>query len=398
MATGNSNGQGAGAPRVMRSPRSIDVEITSRCNLRCKYCYYFENPQVEYEDLPAAEWLRFFEECGEAGVMDLSIAGGEPFIREDLRELLKGVVRNRMRFALLSNGGLIDDSIAEFLARTGRCDYVQVSIDGSRAETHDACRGRGSWEGAVRGVRTLQRNGVGVAVRLTIHRYNVDDLEATARFLLEELGLNSFGTNSAGYLGVCQRNAGGVMLTTQDRQRAMETLLRLNERYDGRITASAGPLAEGRTWKDMEEARRRGDEEWPGRGHLTACGCTNSKMAIRADGAYVVCNMLAHAKLGRMHEDSLVDVWQRHPDMMAMRHRHEIPLGTFEHCKGCEYIGYCTGNCPGLAYSMTGKINHPSPDACLRRYLQDGGKIPGIETGAPAGGGQLFPIMNGGLG
>ena len=126
---------------VMRTPRNVQIEITARCNLRCRYCYFFNNPEVEYRDLSTEEWLTFFDELGRAGVMRLSLAGGEPFIREDLPELLEGIVRNRLRFSLLSNGGLIDDEIAAFIAGTGRCDYVQVSVDGSCPETHDAGRG-----------------------------------------------------------------------------------------------------------------------------------------------------------------------------------------------------------------------------------------------------------------
>lgn len=374
------------AAPAMRSPRSIDVEITSRCNLRCKYCYYFENPAVEYSDLPPSGWLSFFEECRDAAVMHLCIAGGEPFLREDLREILDGVVRNRMRLSLLSNGGLIDDGIAEYLAGTGRCDCVQISIDGSRSETHDACRGRGSFDAAVRGLKTLQRHGVNAAVRLTITHHNVDDLESAAKFLLEDLGLNGFGTNSAGYLGACQRNAGGVMLSNDDRCQAMETLVRLNERYGGRISAAAGPLAEARMWREMEEKRRKDAPPSPRGGRLTACGCPTNKLAVRADGAYVICNMLAHTVLGWMNRDSLLEVWQTHPHLQAMRRRSEIPLDSFEYCRGCDYIGYCTGNCPGLAYSLTGKIDHPSPDACLRRYLESGGRIPGLDAQAPVRG------------
>ncbi|TFH33417.1 MAG: radical SAM protein, partial [Anaerolineales bacterium] len=80
---------------VMRMPRNVDVEITARCNLRCRYCYFFNNPEVEYRDLPTEKWLTFFDELGRSGVMRLTLAGGEPFIREDLPELWEGIVRNR---------------------------------------------------------------------------------------------------------------------------------------------------------------------------------------------------------------------------------------------------------------------------------------------------------------
>jgi len=351
----------------MRTPRTVDVELTAACNLRCTYCYFYDNPAVAYRDLPTSEWLRFFEECGRLGVMSVTLAGGEPFVRKDLRALLRGVVDNRMRYSLLSNGTLIDDAICDFIASTGRCDYVQVSVDGSKPEVHDACRGAGSWEGAVRGIRTLQRHGVPVASRVTIHRHNVDDLEAVAHLLLEELGLDGFGTNSAGYLGSCRGNAGDVLLSVDQRQKAMDALLRLEEKYPGRITASAGPLAEAHMWREMEEARASGAPAFPNGGRLTGCGCPGNKISVRADGAIVPCSMLAHMALGQINRDSLAEVWLNSPALNELRARSDIPLSSFEFCAGCEYIPYCTGNCPGLAYSIIGQVNHPSPDACLRK-------------------------------
>jgi SynChlorMet cassette radical SAM/SPASM protein ScmE len=362
--------------KVMRSPRKLDIEITARCNLRCRYCYFFNNPAVEYRDLPADEWLKFFDELGTLGVMDVTLAGGEPFMREDLTTLLEGLVRNRMRFSLLSNGALIDDGVAAFLARTGRCEYVQVSVDGSCAEIHDSCRGKGSFDGAIRGIRTLQRRRINVAVRVTIHQNNVHDLENIAHFLLDELGLPSFGTNSAGYLGTCRVNADDLLLNMEERKEAMATLLRLTEKYPERISASAGPLSEGRAWRRMEEARAQGKPAFPNRGRLTACGCPSSKISVRADGTIVPCNMLNHIELGRINHASLAEVWQNSPALNQLRNRHTIPLSDFKFCAGCPYIPFCTGSCPGLAYTLTGKVDHPSPDSCLRQFLEEGGTIP----------------------
>jgi len=361
--------------QVMRSPRSLTIEITARCNLHCRYCYFFNNPAMVYRDLPGGEWLKFFNELGALGVMNVTLAGGEPFIREDLPILLEGIVRNRMRFSFLSNGALIDDEIAATIARMGRCDYVQVSVDGSSAEVHDSCRGQGSFDGAIRGIRTLQRHRISVAVRVTIHRKNVHNLEDIAHFLLDELGLPDFGTNSAGYMGSCCRNADDVLLNTEERQEAMATLRRLTAQYDGRISANAGPLTDGLMWQRMEEARVQGKPAFHNGGRLTACGCPTNKISVRADGIIVPCNMLAHVELGRINQDSLAEIWQNHPALNQLRNRHTIPLTGFEFCAGCSYIPYCTGNCPGMAYSLTGQVDHPSPDACLRKFLEGGGTI-----------------------
>ena len=38
---------------LMRTPKKIDIDITNRCNLRCRYCYHFESAGDAGEDFPA---------------------------------------------------------------------------------------------------------------------------------------------------------------------------------------------------------------------------------------------------------------------------------------------------------------------------------------------------------
>jgi SynChlorMet cassette radical SAM/SPASM protein ScmE len=334
------------------------------------------------QDLPKEEWLKFFEELNRCAVMNVCLSGGEPFYREDLKDLIKGIVENRMRFNILSNGILITDEMASFLASTRRCDSVQVSIDGSIPITHDAFRGEGTFLKAIEGIMFLQKHRVPATVRVTIHRQNVRDLENVTKLLLEEIRLPGFSTNSASHMGLCRKNAEQVELTTEERVLAMETLLRLTKKYNGRISANAGPLAEARSWLEMERARQEGRECMPGRGYLTGCGGPMSKIAVRADGVIIPCCQIPHIELGRINKNGLKEVWQNHPELKRLRARCNIPLGDFELCKRCEYIAFCTGNCPALAYTICGEMNHPSPDACLRRFLEEGGRLPDIERSA----------------
>jgi SynChlorMet cassette radical SAM/SPASM protein ScmE len=361
---------------VMRTPRSVDVEITAECNLRCRYCSFFDNPGVPYASLLTEDWLRFFDELGRAHVMTVCLSGGEPFVHPDLPQIIDSIVRNRMRFSILSNGTLITDELAAHIAKTGRCDLVQVSIDGSRAEVHDQLRGRGSFDKAVAGLRTLQRHGVPVTSRVTIHRGNVDDLENVAAFLLDTLGLPAFSTNAASYFGSCCRSADEIQLDREARERAMAALERVGAKYPGRVQAAAGPLAEVRTWREMIAAAAAKAPSSPTGGRLTACGCTRNNLAVRADGAYVPCSMLPSLVLGWVNRDSLEEIWRSSPVLESMRARSQIELAGFECCEGCAFIPYCTGNCPALAYRLVGKVDHPSPDACLRRFLEAGGRVP----------------------
>jgi SynChlorMet cassette radical SAM/SPASM protein ScmE len=364
--------------KLMKTPKSVDLEITNRCNLRCRYCSHFSSAGDVSQDLSTEEWLQFFEELNRCAVMDVCLQGGEPFIREDFKELVDAIVRNRMRFSILSNGTLITDEISAFLASTGRCNSVQVSIDGSVETAHDAFRGKGNFHRALSGLKSLMKQNLPATVRVTIHRKNVRDLEAVSRLLLEEIGLPEFSTNSASYLGLCRKNAEQVQLTAEERALAMETLLRLNDKYNGRISAQAGPLAEARGWLKMTEAQKEGLESLPGRGFLTGCGGFMSKMAVRADGVIVPCNLIPGMELGRINQDDFGDVWRNHPELNRFRNRRNIPLSDFETCRDCGYINYCTGNCPALAFTVLNDPYQPSPDGCLKKFLEEGGRLPEI--------------------
>src|SRR4030067_1581370 len=171
---------------LMRTPRSVDIDITNQCNLRCKYCYHFTGPGDVDKDLTTGEWLSFIEELGRCAVLDVCLAGGEPFFSDDLKDIIDGIVSHKMRFEVLSNGTLITDEIASHIASTRRCDSIQVSIDGGSPETHDLSRGKGNFNKAIKGIEILRKYSLPVTVRVTISRYNVRDLEKIAKLLLEE--------------------------------------------------------------------------------------------------------------------------------------------------------------------------------------------------------------------
>jgi SynChlorMet cassette radical SAM/SPASM protein ScmE len=313
--------------------------------------------------------------------MSVTLSGGEPFFRGDLKEIIDGIVSNRMRFNILSNGTMISDSMSAFLRSTGRCNGVQVSIDGSTPITHDSFRGKGNFYKTIQGIESLRNNEVPVSVRVTIHKRNVRDLEGIARLLLEDIGIPAFSTNSASFMGLCRRNSEQVQLTVEERSLAMETLIRLKKRYKGRINASAGPLAEAVDWQRMEQACLDNKEIQPGRGFLAGCGGPITKLAVRADGVMVPCIQLSHIELGRINKDDLKDVWQNNIELKRIRERVRIPLSEFEFCQGCDYIKYCTGSCPASAYTILGQENHPSPESCLRLFLEAGGKLPPKDIG-----------------
>jgi SynChlorMet cassette radical SAM/SPASM protein ScmE len=201
---------------------------------------------------------------------------------------------------------------------------------------------------------------------VTVNRHNVDDLENVAHLLLDEVGLPSFSTNEAYACGATDRTEGAVILTPDQREKAMDVLTRLANQYDHRISATAGPLVFAREIKMMDELLANGQTSIPGRGTLSSCGGVFSKLAVHHDGTIVPCHVLPTLVLGKIGENSLQDVWLNHPTMNALRQRRDIPLSSLDTCQDCIYQGFCAGGCPGGAVYANGDFNSRNPMDCMR--------------------------------
>ena len=364
--------------KVKKTPESLDLNITNRCNLRCSYCSHFTSAGDTDTDLSTEEWLMFFRELKDCAVKEVCLAGGEPLIREDLRELINGIRDNRMRFSILSNGTLITEELIDFIKSTGRCNSFQVSIDGPGPESHDVFRGRGTFERALAGLKVLIKHKIQATVRVTIHKFNYKELDKVAELLLEDVGLPSFSTNTAGHVGLCRENKDAIQLNAEEYSLTITKLFELNKKYAGRIQAQAGPLASGAHWKEMQRAFDANEAGFSSCGYLRSCGGVFSKLAVRSDGIMIPCIQIPHVELGRINKDSLREVWLNHPELKRLRDRRDTSLKDFEFCKDCKFIPYCRGGCPALAYTLTVNENNPSPDACYRTFLNAGGKLPAI--------------------
>ena len=358
------------------APETIDVSVTGKCNLHCPYCFYSESMEKR-SDLQTEEWLKFFDELGTIAVKDVVVSGGEAFVREDFWEIIDSLIKNRMRYSILTNGTLITEKeIDEFNQgkRRIRLDHVQVSIDGSSEETHDRIRGKGNFDKAIKGLKLLLEAGLPATVRVTMNQYNIDDIENIAALLLDEIGLSSFSSNDASPLGAGCENQKSVVLTSKQQLQAMKTLGKLEEKYNGRITSMAGPLAKFHCYKEMEDAKAevRTDESGQ-KGYLTACNAVFSKLAVLHDGTIVPCNMLPTLELGKINEVLITEIWEKHEILKALRERRKIPMTEVEDCKGCEWTSYCNGSCPTVAYEMFGNLNRANLHDCFKRFLDEVG-------------------------
>lgn len=365
-------------PRHEKAPESVDISITGRCNLSCRYCFYADR-MASLTDLSTDDWKKGIEKLGNSRIMRVTFTGGEPFTRPDLFELVDAVVDNRMRYSILTNGTLIDeDTIRMFRVgkRLIRLDSIQVSMDGSCADVHDRSRPR-SFESAVKGLKLLLKNGFPVTVRATISRHNIDDLEAMASFLLDDLGLPSMTNNEASPIGAGCTCRDEVALDHVDILNAGIRLEKLQEKYPGRITAQAGPLAKLKMYREMEDARQSGQltNRWK-MGFLSSCGGVFNRMGILHDGSIVPCSMLHDLVMGNIVTDDVLDLWGNSAVIMRVRERWGVRLSELTECSGCPWVEYCNGGCPGITQQMRKTIIAPGVNGCYRNFL----KANGIES------------------
>ena len=174
------------APPLLRCAK---IKLTSRCNLRCVMCKYWQTKREE--TLPSARWREVFGELVELGCRKVHFSGGEVFLRRDFLDLAEAAVARGLKVNLTTNGTLVDRERARRLVAIG-VNSVSISLDGPTATTHDAVRRRP--EAFRRSIRTIRRlkaadPDLRVRVNFVVMRQNFRRLPAMVR-LAADLGVN----------------------------------------------------------------------------------------------------------------------------------------------------------------------------------------------------------------
>jgi len=158
------------------------------CNLACDYCCARSSPQTERRALGIDRVRQLASEAVDAGVSELILTGGEPFLLPDIDELV-AACSAKLPTTLLTNGMLFRARRLEALRRMNRTRVaLQISIDSATALVHDQHRGAGSWARAVAGIRIALDEGFRVRVAATLPFEQRHELEPFHAFL-DSLGI-----------------------------------------------------------------------------------------------------------------------------------------------------------------------------------------------------------------
>jgi phosphonate transport system substrate-binding protein len=137
------------------------------CNLRCSYCVAESSPNAPRRALGITHVKHLVDDAVDLGFDHIYFTGGEPFLLNDIYDML-AYSSARVATTVLTNGMLLRGTRLDKLSTIKNDNLiVQVSLDGGRAEHHDAYRGSGAWEKTVEGIKLLQARGFRVRLGTT---------------------------------------------------------------------------------------------------------------------------------------------------------------------------------------------------------------------------------------
>jgi len=167
------------------SLQTVFLHVTKACNLNCSYCYFSARKPLP-DEMSTNDFNRLWPEMVAVRPGKLVLTGGEPLLRADILELIRGLrdadPEHSVIRCLNSNGFLVTPKLAEELM--GLADEVRVSLD-ALAPRNDALRGTGNFDAAMKALETYRAVGFDPKVLITVTRESLPDLEELLCFLIE---------------------------------------------------------------------------------------------------------------------------------------------------------------------------------------------------------------------
>lgn len=159
------------------APVSCTFEITPVCNLRCHFCYVAIDP-YRGPYLDTAHMQRALDVIAEAGVLFLTLTGGEIFARRDFLDIYRYARGKGFIITLFTNATMVTPEHARVLADEPP-HAVEVSIYGADAEHYEGTTGiPGSFVRFERGVQLLQEAGLDPLLKHPVSTLTADHLPA----------------------------------------------------------------------------------------------------------------------------------------------------------------------------------------------------------------------------
>ncbi len=332
-------------------PLTGQFELTPLCNFSCKMCYvHLEANQLAGQEILLVEtWKDIMHQAWEAGMMHVTLTGGECLTYSGFDELFVYLQSLGCDVSILTNGFLLDDRRIEFF-RQHIPAMIQVTLYGWNDDVYERVTGRRAFGTVVENVRKAIEAGLNVKLTTTPNRFLGEDVFETVRVgwnLYKRFSINSDIFPPREETGRSQQR------DDPDQDQYIRIYRLLNE-LNGRETKEIDPETLPPAGGPFHECTECGLE----------CGGGRSGFVVDWKGTLMPCN-----RLNMIHAFPLKDGFKAAWDSI---HQEAMNWPRIPECKGCAYRGVCS-NCAAncLVYAEPGK--QPA-ELCerARRFVQHG--------------------------
>src|SRR5215207_8735800 len=348
------------ADRRDYTPVHVVWEITLACDLKCQHCGSRAGRRRP-DELTTAECLDLVAQLARLGTREVTLIGGEAYLRRDWVEIVRAVRAHGMDCAMQTGALHLNEERIRQAAEAG-IQAIGVSVDGLQ-ELHDRLRGvKGSFAAAFEALRLLRKHGVQTSVNTQLTSQVMPQLRELCELFIEA-GAKNWQVQLTVAMG---RAADNPELLLQPYQ-LLELMPLLAELFwtgvergmllqPGNNVGYFGPYES--VW------RGNGDD----RVHWSSCNAGENTMGIEADGTIKGCPSLPTVGYagGNVRDLTLEDIWRTAPELNFNLTRAGEELWGY--CRGCYYSDSCRGGCTWLSHSLFGRPgNNPY---CHHRVLE----------------------------
>ncbi len=346
---------------VEKIPIFGSFELTPRCNLNCKMCFICNPEQTQANELSTEQWLEIGRQARDAGLLYLTLSGGEAMIRKDFKELYTGLQHLGLVIMLNTNGTTLTPDMVKFLASCPPRG-INVSLYGSSPEAYERVTGSAAaYEQVMRGIDLLEEYGLRYRLRTILIRETAEDLNNIAGFILgrgKRVGLVNYITPSFDEGG---NDPLGARLDAQELlvyERKLSTFMtewskqhpELWEKSSLEFDRDTKPGTEIIDTDEMHELAKAELSK-------TAYHCHASRIAfwVSYHGLLVPCALLREPYVD-LRTTAFDEAWRQLRELCA-----QVPKCA--DCEACPRNGRC-GNCPARLKAETGSFSQKSPYLC----------------------------------
>lgn len=341
------------------TPVHVVWEVTLACNLKCQHCGSRAG-RPRPDELNTAEALELIDHLAALGTRELTLIGGEAYLRRDWIELIRRSRANGIRTAVQTGARNLTDKRLDEAAEAG-LQGIGVSIDGL-PDLHDRVRGvPGSYDQAISALERAKARGLAVSVNTQIGAETAAHLPQLMERIIEA-GATHWQIQLTVAMGNAVDNP-DLLLQPYQLLDVMPLLARLYREglergllmIVGNNVGYFGPYE--RMWRGL------GDES----DHWNGCAAGQGGIGIEADGTIKGCPSLATSlyAAGNVREMSIADIW-RYSEKMAFGRVRDVEE-LYDYCRTCYYADVCRAGCTWTSESLLGKRgNNPY---CHHRVL-----------------------------